>query len=134
MDPRDHLLYYNSFNGTKADQEYREDQPVGFPYLDIVSKGRIHTVEIDFYRKTLPDFPYRYLLKYLIEDCCQGKYIGGFGTWCMGKFKTRERLVKCCHHVGYIYSDLHGTLTIDELLSNASVDYRKVVNSALFHD
>jgi hypothetical protein len=134
MDPRDHLLYYNSYNGVKADQEYRDDQPIGFPYLDIVSSKRVHTVEIDFFRKTLPDLPYRLLLKYIIEECCQGKYIGGFGTWCMGKFRTRERLIKCCHHIGYIYSDLSEVSVVDDLLAKAGNDYRKVVNSALFND
>jgi hypothetical protein len=134
MDPRDHLLYYNSYNGAKLPQEYPHDSPIEFPYLDIVSKGRVQTVEIDYYRKPLPDLPYRLLLKHLIEDCCQGKYIGSLGSWCMGKFKTRERLIKCCHHVGYIFSDLSVAARFEDLVIQASDDYRKVVNSALFDD
>ena len=130
MDARDYLYTHHSFNGVKT--EFLTD--VSFPYLDIVSTKKTHTVEIDFFRKTLPDLPLRLLIQYIIVDLCQGKYIGSHGTWCMGKFKSRERLIKCCHCIEYLWTHMSELITIDDLIQAAQSDYNKIKNEVLFND
>jgi hypothetical protein len=130
MDVNDYLYTHNSFNGVKTEIE----TDISFPYLDIVSTKKTHTVEIDFFRKTLPDLPLRLLIQYIIIDLCQGKYIGSHGTWCMGKFRSRERLIKCCHCIEYLWTNMSELSVIDDLMQAAQSDYKKIKNELLFND
>jgi len=130
MDVMDYLYTHNSFNGVKTGIKTASS----FPYLDLVSKKRTHTIEVDFIGKTLPDLPLRLLIKYIIVDLCQGKYIGSYGTWCGGRFKSRERLIKCCHCIEYLWTNMSETTKIDDLLRAAQSDYSKIKNEALFDD
>jgi len=130
VDVNDYLYLHHSFNGTKTGAKIDSS----FPYLDIVSTKRTHTVEIDFIAKPLPDLPLRLLIQHVIVYMCQGKYYGSYGTWCMGKFKNRERLIKCCHCIEYLWANISEVSSFDRLICAAQSDYNKLKNEALFND
>lgn len=115
MDVNDYLSVYSSYNGVRQ----KTEPPLDFPYLDIASKPRTHTVEIDFIRKTEPNLFYKLLIKHIIVDLCGGKYIGSHGTWCMGKFKNQRTLVQCCQFIEYIWLNLDQGLSIETLIAQS---------------
>jgi hypothetical protein len=115
MDVNDYLSVYSSYNGVRQ----KTETPPDFPYLDIVSKPRTHTVEIDFIRKTEPNLFYKLLIKHIIVDLCGGKYIGNHGAWCMGKFKNQRTLVQCCQFIEYIWLNLDQGLSIETLIAQS---------------
>jgi len=52
----------------------------------------------------------------------------------MGKFKNRERLIKCCHCIEYLWANISEVSSFDSLICAAQSDYNKLKNEALFND
>ena len=115
MDVNDYLSVYSSYNCVLQ----KTETPPDFPYLDIVSKPRTHTVEIDFIGKPEPNLFHKLLIKHIIVDLCGGKYIGSHGTWCMVKFKNQKTLVQCCQFIEYIWLNLDQGLSIETLIAQS---------------
>lgn len=115
MDINNYLSVYSSYNGV----EQTTETPPDFPYLDIASMPKTHTVEIDFIRKTEPNLFYKLLIKHIIVDLCGGQYVGSYGTWCMGKFKNQTALVQCCQFIEYIWLNLDQGLSAETLIAKS---------------